>query len=156
MTITSPDSAVNAMNDNSTVDVIILDDDIGEIRNAGATIGNESVTLSWTNPPNSSIFKGVDIAYNTGQTPAMGCSGASDTTVDVDKKNIHTIDNLTNGASYYFRICSRYQMIDATSFSHSTGDTLTNVIPNIPRKIDVDEDGLIDISDATQLYNIRS
>ena len=155
VTITSPDSAVNDMNDNSTVDVIILDDDIGEIRNAGATIGNESVTLSWTNPPNSSIFKGVDIAYNTGQTPAMGCSGASDTTVDVEKKNIHTIDNLTNGDSYYFRICSRYQMIDATSFSHSTGDTLTNVIPNIPRKIDVDEDGLIDISDATQLYNIR-
>ena len=138
----------------------ILNDDLGEITLNPATTGDSRITLNWTNPGSnlSDLFAGVTIARIAGSTaPAENCS--SGTTTNIGKVISHTITGLTNGTPYSFRICAR-----SNTDSFSSGAILENQIPdvdndgdNVYDSIDVDDDndGLIEIFDATGLNNIR-
>ena len=60
--LTTPTSA-NVILANNSVIGRILNDDLGEISNAIAIIGDTAITLNWTNP-NSNIFAGSDYCSN--------------------------------------------------------------------------------------------
>ena len=138
----------NATLDNRTAAGTILDDDLGAISDATAIIGDTEITLNWTNP-DSTLFAGVTIAQATGTAIPNSCNPATNVTIiDALQTESRTIDNLTNGSTYSFRICAR-----STSGIISKGVALTNLTP-LP-SIDNDGDGLIDIIDATGLNNIR-
>ena len=149
--LTNPSSNATLDLANTSAVGTILNDDLGEISDATAIIGDKKITLNWTNP-DSNIFAGVTISQTTLQTDCSGGRELGDITSD-------TIRDLTNGQAYSFRICAR-----SISGSLSSGEELENLIPdrhsdsdNIPDRLDVDDDndGLIEISDATGLYNIR-
>ena len=127
----------------------ILNDDLGEISDATAIIGDTAITLNWTNPK-SNIFSGAVIAYQESSSTAPAkCSDGMTQLVNNAQATSDTITGLTNGTAYSVRICAR-----SISGSLSDGDdTLTNLRP-LPA-VDKDKDGLIDIADATGLYNIR-
>ena len=154
--ITNP--SANATIDSAKNSAIgtILNDDLGEISGATATPSARQVTLSWTNP-NSNLFAGVIIAQVIGTTAPPNCNGA--TIMLNSPASTHTIVGLTDGFTYSFLICAR-SMTD----SHSSGVGVTNVIPDgdddsdaFMNSMDVDDDndGLIEIFDATQFNNIR-
>ena len=100
----------------------------------------------------------MTIAHATSDTaPAENCS--SGTTTNIGKVSRHTITGLTNGTAYSFRICAR-----SNSNSFSSGAKLENQIPDVDsdddniydsNDVDDDNDGLIEIADATQFNNIR-
>ena len=124
----------------------ILNDDLGEISNATAIIGDTAITLNWTNP-NSNIFTGVRIAQTTGSTaPAENCS--SGTTTDIGKVTSHNIASLVTGSTHSFRICAK-----SKSDSLSGGVSLANLTPS--HIIDNNGNGLIEIATATELNNMR-
>ena len=136
----------NATLDSANTSAIgkILNDDLGEISNQTAIIGDRQVILSWNNP-NSNIFAGVTIAQAEGAAAPIGCSGG----IIVDSPTTGaTIDSLNNGTAYSFRICAR----NSDSSKISNGVTITNLTPTV---VDQDRDGLIDIADATEFNNIR-
>ena len=119
----------------------ILNDDLGEISNATAIVGDSQIILSWTNP-NSNLFAGVTIAQTTGATAPADCSSGR----QLGEVTSDTI-NLPNDIKHSFRICAR-----SISDNLSGGKTLINLTP---RKADKDGNGLIEIATATELYNIR-
>ena len=125
----------------------ILNDDLGEISNATAIIGETEITLNWTNP-DSSLFAGVTIAQTTSTDAPLNCASATNVTI-IDAKNptSDTIRGLTTGTTHSFRICAR-----STSGSISSGVGLASLTPTV---VDQSGDGLIDIADANQLNNIR-
>ena len=142
LTPTSP----NAILANNLATGTILNDDLGEISNATAIIGDTAITLNWTNP-NSNIFAGVTIAQITGATPPNeNCS--SGTTNNVLNVTNHPITGLITGSTHSFRICAR-----STTGSLSGGFPLTNLIPQ--PTVDNNGNGLIDIANPTQFNNIR-
>ena len=133
----------------------IINDDLGEISNQTAMIGDGQITLSWTNP-NSNIFAGVVIAQATGMALPNSCSEA---TIMLDSsKNNHIIMDLTNGTAYSFRICAK-----SNDGNLSGGVKLENLISGdidgdgIISSMDIDDDGdgLIEITTATEFNNIR-
>ena len=73
--ITNP--SANATIDSAKNSAIgtILNDDLGEISDATAIIGDEKITLNWTNP-NSNIFAGVVIAQTTSTDAPLNCASA--------------------------------------------------------------------------------
>ena len=152
---TSPNATIDSAN-NSAVGTI-LNDDLGEISDATAIIGDKQITLNWTNP-NSNLFAGVTIAQTTGSTaPAEKCSSGATSDV-IENATSDTITGLTNGIAYSVRICAK-----SNTDSLSGGVTLANLISGdidgdgVRQSIDVDDDndGLIEIFDATGLNNIR-
>ena len=156
--LTNPSSnAVLELTNNSAIGTI-LNDDLGEISDAIATIGDSQITLRWTNPV-SNLLAGVTIIQADGTTSPADCSGGN----QLGKITSHSITNLTNGAAYSFRICAR-----STSGSLSGGVTITALTPNVyenrdddrdgvVNRIDIDDDGdgLIEIANDSQFYNIR-
>ena len=100
----------------------------------------EQITLNWTNP-NSTLFAGVVIAQTTGRTAPADCSSGR----QLGEVTSDTI-NLTNGLTYSFRICAR------SNSSISSGVELADLTLTV---VDQDKDGLIEITTATQLFNIR-
>ena len=155
--LTNPSS--NATLDNLTSKGTILNDDLGEISDATAIIGDGAITLNWTNPK-SNIFASAVIAYQESSTtaPTEKCSSGATSDV-IENATSDTITGLTNGTAYSFRICSK-----SKSGSLSGGFILTNLIPDIDsdkdgffdsNDVDDDNDGLIEIADATQFNNIR-
>ena len=145
--LTTPTSA-NVILANNSVTGTILNDDVSNVSDATATIGDSQITLNWTNPSDS-IFAGVTIAQATSDTAPLSCNLANNVTIiDALKTTIRrNITGLTNGTAYSFRICAR-----STAGSLSSGVGLANIIPI---KVDKDEDGLIEIATATELNNIR-
>ena len=140
--LTNP--STNVILEQTSVQGKILNDDVSNVSAATTIVGIGQITLSWTNP-DSNLFAGVTIATSDTTTPAKNCS--SGTTSDVGKATSRNITNLTTGSTYSFRICAR-----SISGSISGGIELTNLTP---RKADNDGDGLIEITNATQLNNIR-
>ena len=141
----TPTSA-NVILANNLVTGRILNDDLGEISNATAIIGDTAITLNWTNP-NSNLFAGATIAQTTGATPPNeNCS--SGTTNNVLNVTNYPITGLITGSTHSFRICAR-----STAGSLSGGETLTNLTPS--RIIDNNNNGLIDIATPTEFNNIR-
>ena len=124
----------------------ILNDDSGEISNVSATAGNTQVILNWTNPSGSifegETFEGVTIAHATGATAPADCSSGR----QIGAVTSHNVTGLTFGSTYSFRICARY------SDFHSNGVEVTNLTLI---KIDSNNNGLIDIHNATEFNNIR-
>ena len=80
------------------------------------------------------------------------------TIIDPNQPTSDTITGLTNGTAYSFRICAK-----SNTDSLSDGVPLTNLIAGdidgdgVSQSIDVDDDndGLIEITNATELNNIR-
>ena len=141
---TSPNATIDSAN--SSAVGTILNDDLGEISNATAMLGDTAITLSWTNT-NSNIFAGVRIAQTTGSTaPAENCS--SGTTTDIGKVTSHNIASLVTGSTHSFRICAR-----SNDGSLSGGFPLPNLIPQ--PTVDNNGNGLIELATATELNNIR-
>ena len=137
----------NATLDNNSAKGTILNDDLGEISNATAIVGDTAITLNWTNP-NSNLFAGAVIAYQeSSSTAPANCSSGATSDV-VRNATSDTITGLTNDTAYSFRICAR----NNAGGSDSNGETLTNLTP---RKADKDGNGLIEIATATELNNIR-
>ena len=155
--ITNPSNAT--LSKDSAIGRIINNDsdnnDVVEISNVTATVGDELVTLNWTNPSDS-IFEGVIIAQAIGITAPSSCEKAANVTIiDALQSTSRSITDLTNGTSYSFRICAKYH-----NDSHSSGVVIANLIPkndNVISSIEVDKDGdgLIEIANAADLYNIR-
>ena len=144
------------MTNNYSATGTILNDDLGEISDATAIIGDEKITLNWTNP-DSNLFAGVTIAQatNSPTAPPISCTAGVVATTDTQTIS-HTITGLTNGTPYSFRICAR----NNDSRSDGVALALENLIPDddgIPNNIDVDDDndGLIEIATATQFNNVR-
>ena len=144
--LTNPSSNATLDSANNSAMGTILNDDLGEISNQTASIGDTAITLSWTNP-NSNLFAGVTIAQATSDAAPLSCETATNVKIIDDKQTPAIIDNLTNGSTYSFRICAR-----STSGSLSSGVELADLTLTV---VDQDKDGLIDITTATQLYNIR-
>ena len=149
-----PDETFNLqltnLNANATVDSAknlavgkILNDDLGEISDATAIIGDEKITLNWTNP-DSNLLAGVTISQIIGASVSDNCSNGRPLGIATN----HTITGLTNGTPYSLRICAR-----STAGSLSSGVVLANLTP-LPI-VDKDENGLIEIATATELNNIR-
>ena len=137
----------NATIDNLIYEGTILNDDLGEISDATAIIGDEKITLNWTNP-DSNLFAGVTIAQTTGSTaPAENCSSGATSDV-IGKATSDTITGLTNGTAYSFRICAK-----STTDRLSSGFSLPNLVP-LPT-VDNNGNGLIEIATATELNNMR-
>ena len=148
---------------NATIDRLnykgtILNDDLGEISDATAIIGDEKITLNWTNP-NSNIFARAVIAYQESSTTAPAtCSDGMTQLVNNALATSDTIIDLTNGTAYSVRICAK-----STTDRLSGGVPLINLIAGdidgdgVRQSIDVDDDndGLIEIATATELNNIR-
>ena len=146
LTNTSENATIDSADNSATGR--ILNDDLGEISNATAIIGDTAITLNWTNPnPVSNIFAGAVIAYQESSTAPANCSDGMTQLVNNALATSDTITGLTNGTAYSFRICAR-----SNAGSLSGGKTLTNLIP---KKADKDGDGLIELTNATELYNIR-
>ena len=125
----------------------ILNDDVSNVSSATATLEDGEITLNWTNP-NSNIFAGVTIAQTTSDTAAPSCNPATNVKIiDAQQTTSRNITNLTTGTAYSFRICAR-----STAGSLSNGVELANITF---RKADNDGDGLIEITNAAELYNIR-
>ena len=136
----------NATLDNNSAKGTILNDDLGEISNATAIVGDTAITLNWTNP-NSNLFAGAVIAYQeSSSTAPANCSSGATSDV-VRNATSDTITGLTNDTAYSFRICAK-----SNAGSLSNGVTIIDLTPNV---VDQDNDGLIEIADATGLYNIR-
>ena len=143
---TSPNATIDSAK-NSAMGTI-LNDDLGEISDATAIIGDEKITLNWANP-DSNIFAGVVIAQTTSTDAPLNCASATNVTIiDAQQKTSDTIEDLTNGIAYSFRICAK-----SKSGSLSGGFPLPNLIP-LPT-VDNNGNGLIDITTATQLNNMR-
>ena len=136
----------NATIDNLIYEGTILNDDLGEISDATAIIGDGEITLNWTNP-DSNLFAGVTIARIAGSTaPAENCS--SGITNDIENATSDTIEDLTNGIAYSFRICAK-----SNAGSLSGGVKLESLIPE--PTVDNNGNGLIEIATATELNNMR-
>ena len=154
--LTNPSANVN-LEQTSAVGKI-LNDDLGEISDATAIIGDTAITLNWTNPK-SNIFAGVVIAYQESSTtaPAENCSSGATSDV-IGKATSDTIEDLTNGTAYSFRICAK-----STTDRLSGGVPLINLIAGdidgdgVRQSIDIDDDndGLIEIRTAQELNNMR-
>ena len=139
--LTNPSANVN-LEQTSAVGKI-LNDDLGEISDATATIGDGEITLNWTNP-NSNIFAGAVIAQADSTTAAPDhCSGGR----PLGNVTSDTI-TLATGSTYSFRICAK-----STTDRLSGGFPLPNLIPQ--PTVDNNGNGLIEIATATQLNNIR-
>ena len=152
---TSPNATIDSAKNSAKG--TILNDDLGEISDATAIIGDGAITLNWTNP-DSNLFAGVTIARIAGSAaPAEKCSSGATNDV-IENATSNTIIDLTNGIAYSFRICAK-----SNDGSLSDGVTLANLISGdidgdgVRQSIDVDDDndGLIEIFDATGLNNIR-
>ena len=132
---------------NNSAKGTILNDDVSNVSGATATLlGNTAITLSWINP-DSNFFAGVTIAQTTGSTaPAAKCTANVVATITNISTTSYTIGNLTNGETYSFRICAR------SNSSISSGVELVDITI---READNDGDGLIEITKAIDLYNIR-
>ena len=135
----NPSNAI--LGDNSAIGTI-LNYDIGEISNVTETIGGSQITFNWTNPSDS-IFEGVTIAQAIGTTAPANCSGGN----QLGKITSHDMTGLTNESTYSFRICARY-----SGNVHSEGIKRANITIIV---VDSNENGLIDITNATQFNNIR-
>ena len=147
LTNTSSNATLDSANNSATG--TILNDDLGEISDATAIIGDEKITLNWTNPK-SNIFAGVVIAQTTSTDAPLNCASAPNVTIiDAQQTTSRNIASLTNNAAYSFRICAR----NNDSSKISNGVALNNHTP-LPT-IDKDGNGLIEIADATALNNIR-
>ena len=70
----------NATIDNLIYEGTILNDDLGEISDATAIIGDTAITLNWTNP-NSNIFAEVIIAQTTSTDAPLNCASATNVTI---------------------------------------------------------------------------
>lgn len=76
--------------------------------------GNGQATLTWTDPPQSETIYGVDIVwknttvrYKAGSPPTSATDGTVatiETTHNQYQSNALTIDNLTNGTTYYISV----------------------------------------------------
>ena len=145
LTNTSANATIDSANNSATGK--ILNDDVSNVSNATAMLGETSITLNWTNP-DSNLFAGVTIAQRTGSTaPAAKCTADVVATTD-SQTTSRSITGLTTGTGYSFRICAI-----STSGSISSGAPLANLTPSVI--IDNNNNGLIDIADATALSNIR-
>ena len=156
--LTNPSSNATLDLANTSAVGTILNDDLGEISDATAIIGDGEITLNWTNP-DSNIFAGVVIAQTTSTDAPLNCATAPNVTIiDAQQTTSDTITALTNGQAYSFRICAM-----SNAGSTSGGVTLTNLIAGdidgdgVRQSTDVDDDndGLIEIATATELNNIR-
>ena len=136
--LTNP--SANVILKKTSVQGTILNDDLGEISNQTAIIGDGKITLNWTNP-NSTLFAGVVIAQVESRTAPADCSSGR----QLGEVTSDTI-NLTNGTTHSFRICAR------SNSSISSGVELADLTLIV---VDQDKDGLIEITTATQLNNIR-
>ena len=146
--LTNPSSNATLDSANSSATGTILNDDLGEISDATAIIGDGEITLNWTNP-DSNIFAGVVIAQTTSTDAPLNCATAPNVTIiDPNQPTSDTIEDLTNGQAYSFRICAK-----SKSDSLSGGFPLPNLIP-LPT-VDNNGNGLIEITNATELNNIR-
>ena len=133
---------------NSSAKGTILNDDVSNVSNATAMLGDEQITLSWTNPSETNLFAGVVIAQTTGSTaPVAKCTANVVATITNASTTSHIITGLTNGTTHSFRICAR-----STSGNLSSGVELVDITI---RKADNNGNGLIEITKATDLYNIR-
>ena len=131
-----------------TVQVSITDNELGEISNPTAIIDNAKITLNWTNP-NSSIFTGVRVFQLVGSTaPAVNCSSGTELAT-LPTAETYVVSGLTNGNSYSFRICTLNNAQNPTS---SPGTPFENLIPKI---VDSDGNGLIEIATAAKLNSVR-
>ena len=127
----------------STAIGTILNYDLREVSSATAIIiGDSQIALNWTNPSDN-IFEGVTIAQVSGRTAPANCSGGS----QLGKVTSHDMTGLSNGSAYSFRICARY-----SGNVHSDGVELANITITV---VDSNGNGLIDITNANQLNNIR-
>ena len=76
--------------------------------------GNGQATLTWTDPPQSETIHGIDIVwknttvrYKAGSAPTSATDGTVatiETTHNQYQTNALTIDNLTNGTTYYISV----------------------------------------------------
>ena len=154
---TSPNATIDSAN-NSAIGTI-LNDDLGEISGATATPSARQVTLNWTNP-NSNLFAGVTIAQTTSTDAPLNCASAPNVTIiDAQQTTSRNIIGLTDGTTYSFLICAK-----SNDGSLSSGVGVANVTPDgnddgdgILNSMDVDDDndGLIEITNATELNNMR-
>ena len=143
--LTNP--SANVILANSSAKGTILNDDVSNVSNATAMLGDEQITLNWTNPV-SNLFAGVTITQRTGSTaPAAKCTTNVVATITNASTTSHNITALANGTTHSFRICAR-----STSGNLSSGVELANLTLTV---VDQDKDGLIEITTATQLNNIR-
>ena len=143
---TSPNATIDSAKNSATGR--ILNDDLGEISDATAIIGDTAITLNWTNPK-SNIFAEVIIAQTTSTDAPLDCASATNVTIiDAQQKTSDTIEGLTNGTAYSFRICAK-----SNAGRLSGGVTLPNLIPE--PTVDNNGNGLIEIATATELNNIR-
>ncbi|NBX91626.1 MAG: hypothetical protein EBQ85_00155, partial [Proteobacteria bacterium] len=76
--------------------------DISTFTSAGES--STSIALTWTSPSAASY----QLAYRSGSTPPTSCASATGiTTLDVGTVNSYTINSLTAGTQYSFRVCVR-------------------------------------------------
>ena len=135
---------VNAVFDNSSAIGTIINDNPGDVSNVTATADDRQVTLNWTNP-NNSFFEGTVIVYAINTTPGH-CS--NDSLMVNSPATSGTITGLVNDTNYSFRLCA----INNTRGIVTSGITVNNIIP---RMADKNGNGLIEISNAAELNNVR-
>ena len=137
---------VNIHQTKNTARATIIDNDLKEVSNVTFTIGNGQITLNWINPANfSSIIIGQ---ANISTRPPRTCRG-SNTIFYPRRAESIVLTHLTNGRPYSFRICV---IGYGTS---SRGVTLSGLVPSNDIDVDDDNDGLIEITNATEFNNIR-
>ena len=144
LTPTSP----NVILANNLATGTILNDDLGELSNVIEIARHASITLNWTNP-NSNLFAGVTFAYRNEPkiNPPADCSSTA--TEDVGNKTSHTFPTAFGIGSA--RICAR-----STAGSLSKGVPVTNLTTLLATATaDNDGNGLIEIANITEFYNIR-
>ena len=136
----------NATLDSNSAEGTILNDDVSNVRDATAMIGDGQITLNWTKP-SESVFAGVVIAQATSDTAPLSCETATNVKIIDDQQTPSNITGLTNGSTYSFRICAR-----SNTDSLSNGVELANLTLTV---VDRDKDGLIELTTATEFNNIR-
>ena len=89
-----------------------------------AHVGNQQITLQWTNPNNSTITR-WEYRQGSGNWTAIPSSGASTT--------MHTVRNLTNGTSYSFRVRAVNGSGDGTQ--SDAASATPKAVPGAPRDV---------------------
>ena len=109
-------------------------------------ITGESVTLSWTDPEDTTGYSGVMVSGSTTTGDMITPQTISATAGSTDEEV--TIADLTELTTYTFTLTTQYD--DGKAGGDTTPFTATTRNP-----IDVDGDGLIDINSLERLDNVR-
>lgn len=82
---------------------------VGNVTNLSIKVGNEQLTIFWNDPVDTSIstWKGTKLIYKEGSYPTNENDGTTVLTNEERDKYAedgYTIQNLTNGTTYYFKL----------------------------------------------------